>query len=96
VSLKKTHFIKVLSDEKHPQHLKHQEKQYCGNTGDSPGSKIIPANQLSPAERTLFCLDHELTLPGALCGNKYRLERCYLWKAIIEKRPVPRPQVPDW
>ena len=47
------------------------------------------ADRLTPAERSRWCLAHELTRPGHLCQNKNRLEGCTLWEAVKGKQTLP-------
>lgn len=77
------------------EHQGHQEKPECGDT-ECESSPMVSADQLSPAERAQFCLDHELTQPGACCQNKNKVRGCLLWEAILERRLVRRPRAPDW
>lgn len=57
-----------------------------------PPEQNRTADQLTPVERTRWCLEHELTLPGANCPNKRRLDRCTLWIAILQRWPVSKLQ----
>ena len=43
------------------------------------------AHQLTPTERSIWCMSHESTLPGGRCTNKNRLDGCQLWEAVRRK-----------
>jgi hypothetical protein len=49
---------------------------------------LTPADQLSPAERSLWCLDHQNTWPDGHCPHMLNLERCTLWQAVNYKRTL--------
>lgn len=40
------------------------------------------ADRLTPAERSRWCLAHELTRPGHRCPHKKELENCTLWQTV--------------
>lgn len=86
-----------LEHQEHQEHQEHPKKHECGAVvGDKQLPKIITADQLSPGERTLFCLEHELTEYGGRCPNKENLEGCVLWNAIRQRLLVTRPEIPSW
>ena len=54
-----------------------------------PARPKKPAHALSPAERSRWCLAHELTRLGYRCPFKRKLDGCVLWAAIKAKRLLP-------
>lgn len=87
--------INILGDLEHSEHQEHH-KMPEREAAEQELAPMVSADQLSPAERAQFCLDHELTLPEDRCPNKNKMRGCLLWQAILERRLVRRPRVPDW
>ncbi|MEZ4601345.1 MAG: hypothetical protein R2940_16275 [Syntrophotaleaceae bacterium] len=61
----------------------------CGKVQGHQAADTRTADRLTPAERSRWCLDHELTRPGHLCRKKKDLEGCSLWQAVKSRQTLP-------